>query len=107
MARVARANEEIQHPLPPDVLQSGDWSGADQWSVSPRADTYYVIAATDTKAARALSAHLEQLPQRCTASVRPGLEGDALRRWLEELTAITKHWSPAIDWRSLRVKDVY
>jgi hypothetical protein len=107
MARIARANEEIRHPLPPDVLQSGDWSAADQWSVSPRTDTYYVIAAADTKAARALSAHLEQLPQRCTASVRPGLEGDALRRWLEELTEITKYWSPAIDWRSLRVKDVY
>jgi hypothetical protein len=107
MARIARANEDIRHPLPPDVLQSGAWSAADQWSVSPAADTYYVIAATDTKAARALSAHLEQLPQRCTASVRPGLEGEALRRWLEELTEITKHWSPAIDWRSLRVKDVY
>jgi hypothetical protein len=107
LARIVRADERVNHPLPLDVLQSGDWSESDGWSLSPRADTYYAIAATDSKAARALSAHIGRLPQRCSASVRQGLEGDALRNWLDELTGITKRWSPAIDWRSLRVKDVY
>jgi hypothetical protein len=107
LARIVRADQQIRHPLPLDALQSGHWTESDRWSVSPRADTYYAVAATDSKAARALSAHIEQLPQRCAASVRPGLEGDELRRWLDELAAITRHWSPAIDWRSLRVKDVY
>lgn len=107
MAKVARANETVRMPLPRDSLQSGAWTDADRWSVSPRVDSYYALAATDTKAARALSKHIEKLPQRCGASVRPGIEGDALRHWLDELTAMAEHWSPAIDWRSIRVKDVY
>ena len=107
MARVARLNEALRLPLPLDTLQSGAWSNVDSWSLSPRADTYYAIATTDTAAARALSKHIEQLPQRCGASVRPGIEKEELRRWLEELTAMSEHWSPSIEWRSLRVKDVY
>jgi len=107
LARIVRAGEQIRHPLPLDTLQSGDWAWSARWSVSPRADTYYVIAATDSKAARALSAHIEKLPQRCSASVRPGLEGDELRRWLDALTEIMTRWSPATDWQGLHVKDVY
>ncbi len=107
MAKVARANEDVRLPLPLDSLRSGSWTDADTWSLSPRADTYYVLAATDTKAARALSNHIDELPKRCSASLRPGLEGEELRRWLEELDAITDHWAAAIDWRSIRVKDIY
>lgn len=107
LARIGRAGDDVRLPLPLDTLQSGDWSQADAWSISPRVDAYYVVAATDTGAARALSRHIELLPQRCSASVRPGIEGSELSRWLQELAAIQEHWSPAIDWRSIRVKDVY
>ena len=107
LARIGRAGSEVRLSLPLDTLQSGDWSQAEGWSTSPRVDSYYVIAATDTGAARALSRHIELLPPRCSASIRPGLEGDELKRWLQELAAIQEHWSPAIAWRSLRVKDVY
>jgi hypothetical protein len=106
-ARVARRNENLRYPLPLDSLQSGSWSVAPDWSVSPNADTYYVVASSDSKAARALSRHMERLPKRCSASVRPGLEGDDLRAWLSELEAIISHWSSVIDWRSIAVKDVF
>lgn len=107
LARIGRAGSKVRLPLPLDTLQSGDWSEADGWSTSPRVDSYYTIAATDTGAARALSRHIELLPPRCSASIRPGLEGDDLKRWLQELAAIQEHWAPAIAWRSIRVKDVY
>lgn len=107
LARIGRAGDEVRLPLPLDTLQSGDWSEADGWSISPRVDAYYAIAATDTGAARALSRHIGLLPQRCSASIRPGLEGNELKRWLQELAEIQEHWSPAIAWRSIRVKDVY
>ena len=106
-ARIVRAREELQQPLPLDTLQSGSWSSAGTWSLSPRADTYYVLAASDSKAGQALSQHIRKLPRRCSASVRPGFEGEELRVWLEELAAISAHWSPAIDWQSIKVKDVY
>lgn len=107
LARIARTNEELRFPLPLDSLQTGSWSAADTWSLHPKEDSYYVVAATDTRAARALSRHIEQLPLRCSASLRSGLEGEALRRWLEELNAIANHWSAEVDWQSIRVKDVY
>ena len=83
------------------------WSTAEGWLLEPELDTFYALAATDMPAARALSTHLEALPKRCTASVRPGLEGRALRQWLEELKAIVEHWESAIDWRTVRVKSVF
>jgi len=107
LAKVARADRQLRFPLPLDALQSGDWSASDHWSLDPSRDTYFVLAASDTKAARALSQHIEKLPRRCSASVRDGIEGEALRDWLEELAAIARHWSPSIDWRGIRVKDVY
>ena len=106
-ASVARINEDLRYPLPLDSLQSGAWSSGTNWPLNPSQDAYYVVASTDTKAARALSRHIEKLPQRCSASIRPGLEGEALRKWLQELDAIAKHWESAIDWQSIRVKDVY
>ena len=106
-ARVLRADRELTLALPVDTLRSGSWTDSADWVVSPAADTYYVLAARDSKAARALSVHVAKLPRRCSASVRPGLEGEELRRWLDELAVLADHWSPAIDWRSIRVKDLY
>ena len=106
-ARIARTGKQLQFALPPDSLSSAAWSSATSWQLQPDLDTYYAIAATDTRAARALSQHIEQLPKRCSVSVRPGLEGFRLRQWMEELTEIVRHWAPAIDWQSIRVKNVY
>ena len=106
-ARIARTGQQLQFALPPDSLPSAAWSAAEGWQLQPDLDTYYAVATTDTKAARALSQHIEQLPKRCSASVRPGLEGFGLRRWIEELTEIIKHWEPAIDWQTIRVKNIY
>lgn len=105
-ARIARSGEDLRHPLPLDTLRSGEWSAASQWQVEPRQDAYYALASSDTRAARALSTHVRTLPARCSASVRNGLEGDELRRWLEELDAIVARFAPDIDWRSIRVKDI-
>jgi len=107
MARVARSGEALRLPLGDQSLQSGSWSAGAQWSVEPGQDTYYILAATDTHAARALSRHIEELPGQCYGSLRSGLEGDNLSQWLDELQQISRHWAPAIDWRSIRVRDVY
>jgi hypothetical protein len=106
-ARIARTNEQLRFPLPIDSLMSDSWIAADGWELSPDKDTYYVIAATDTKAARALSQHIRQLPNRCSASVRHGLEGRNLQRWMDEFAAIADHWRQAIDWRVIRVRNMY
>jgi hypothetical protein len=106
-ARIIKSNQQLHFALPPDSLQSAAWSVADSWQLQPNLDTYYAIAATDTNAARALSKHIGKLPKRCSASVRPGLEGFALRRWMEDLTDIIEKWEPAVDWQTIRVKNIY
>jgi hypothetical protein len=106
-ARIARGDEQLHFPLPIDTLMSGSWAPAQGWELNPDKDTYYVIAASDTKAARAISLHIGQLPNRCSASVRSGFEGRELRRWMDEFAAITKHWKQAVDWQVIRVKNIY
>lgn len=106
-ARIVRIDQQVQFALPPDSVPSAAWSAAASWQLQPDLDTYYAIATTDTKAARALSQHIEKLPKRCSASVRPGLEGPPLRRWIEELSEIVKRWESTIDWQAIRVKNIY
>lgn len=106
-AKIARTGQRLQFALPVDSLPSAEWSEAKGWPIQPNLDTYYAVATTDTKAARALSQHFEQLPKRCSASVRPGMEGHALRQWMEELQEIINHWEPAIDWQTIRVRNIY
>jgi len=106
-AKIARIDEQLRFPLPIDSLMSDSWVAGDGWRLNPDKDTYYVIAATDTKAARALSQHIGQLPNRCSASVRNGLEGPELRRWMDQFAAIAKHWKQSVDWQLIRVKNIY
>jgi hypothetical protein len=35
------------------------------------------------------------------------LEGTELKAWLEEFAAISGHWKQAIDWRAVRVRNIY
>ena len=53
-ARIARANETVDYALPLLSLTRDALSPATAWQVDPEADTYYAIAVSDTKAARAL-----------------------------------------------------
>ena len=106
-ARIARANETVDYALPLLSLTRDALSPATAWEVNPNADTYYVIAVSDTKAARALSKHLAQLPRRCTVSIRPGLEGTHLENWLAEFSAVIDQWQPHIDWQAIHVRNVF
>lgn len=106
-ARVARADAEARFPLPLESLGSASWAVAEDWSLDPPKDTYYVLATSDSKAARALSRHVGELPNRCGGSVRRGIEGKALRTWLDGLDAIAGHWSKSVDWQSIRVRNIY
>lgn len=106
-ARIAKSNQDLRFPLPLESLRSGSWSVAENWFLHPDKDTYYALASSNSRAARVLARHIEQLPGRCTASIRGGLEGDELRRWLEELNEIVDRWESEIDWQSIRVRNVY
>jgi hypothetical protein len=106
-ARIARANETVDYALPLLSLTRDALSPATAWHVDPEADTYYAIAVSDTKAARALSKHLAQLPRRCTVSVRAGLKGARLENWLAEFSKTITQWQPYVDWQAIHVKNVY
>jgi hypothetical protein len=106
-ARVARMHEQLHFPLPIDSEMSGSWAAANGWQLNPGKDTYYVIATTDAKAARALSQHIQQLPNRCSAAMRSGLEGRRLERWMEHFAVIAKRWQQSIDWQVISVENIY
>ena len=105
--RIARQDDILRFPLPVDAVQSGNWTRTNHWSLAPREDAYFAIGSKNSRAARALSAHIAMLPKKCSASMRAGLEGPALRAWLDELQQILSHWGPAIDWRGIRIKEIY
>lgn len=106
-ARVVRAHETISQPLPLFTLMPDAASRSTEWSVSPDADTYYAIAVNDSKAAHILSRHLQKLPQRCSAAVRFGLEGEKLENWMSVFAQTMTQWRSHIDWQAIRVRNVY
>jgi len=106
-ARVVRAHETISQPLPLFTLMPDAASRSTEWSASPDADTYYAIAVNDSKAAHILSRHLQKLPQRCSAAVRFGLEGDKLENWMSVFAQTMTQWRSHIDWQAIRVRNVY
>ena len=106
-ARIARADETLEYALPLLALTADAASPATGWRLNPDADIYYAIAVSDSKAARALSRQLDQLPRRCTISVRPGLEGIRLENWLAKFSATVDQWQPHVDWQAIRVRNVF
>jgi hypothetical protein len=106
-ARISRKRQPLLFPLTSVTAKPLAWLPGKDWMIEPDADTFYAIASSNTKAARALGHHFEQLPKRCGRGMRPGLEGAELRRWFNELDAITEHWRSDIDWQSVRVKNVF
>lgn len=106
-ARIARQGQPLLFPLTMEAAALPSWLPGNDWTIEADADTYYAVASSNTKAARALARHFEQLPKRCGYSLRPGLEGAALHRWFRELETIANHWRSEIDWQSVRVRNVY
>ncbi len=106
-ARIVRANESLEYALPLRTLERGASSPELDWSLNPDADVYYAIAVSNSKAARALSKHLDQLPRRCSNSIYPGLEGIHLENWLMEFSATVEQWQPHIDWKAIRVRNIF
>lgn len=106
-ARIARAGEPLDFALPADSYASASWLPAETWQVNPDTDVFYAIAVRDSRAARAVSKKVSELPQRCTASVRAGLAGRELERWLTDFAGLADRWPSQLDWQIIRVKSVY
>ena len=105
-ARISRANEPITVALPTSLLRD-DWLPETEWRLNPDADTYYAIAVSNSKAARAIAAHLAALPRRCSESVRLGYEGQELESWLTALSSEVARWQPFVDWNAIKIKNIY
>lgn len=104
--RIARLEEAVTVALPGEALRS-DWQPETAWRLEPGANTYYALAVSDSKAARRLAAHLRKLPARCAETLRVGLTGRELERWLAGLRAAMSRWESAVDWRAVSVSHVY
>ena len=105
-ARVARSNEPLAFRIPAALHSNVKTTETYDWFVEPDVDTYYALAVSDSKVARRIANHVDALPLRCTPSIRRGLEGQALRAWLEEFAMIAADAAQHIDWRGVRVRNV-
>jgi hypothetical protein len=105
-ARISRANEPITVALPTSLLRDA-WLPENEWRLEPDADTYYAIAVSNSKAARAIGDHLTALPRRCSESVRVGFEGRELESWLTGLSSEVARWQPFVDWNAIKIKNIY
>ncbi len=105
-ARVARSNEPLAFRIPAALHNNVKTTETYDWFVEPDVDTYYALAVSDSRVARRIANHVDALPLRCTPSIRRGLEGQALRAWLEEFAMIAADAAQHIDWRGVRVRNV-
>ena len=103
-ARVVRSGEPLRFPIA--RFGSLEARHTEEWRRAPDADTYYAVAVTDARAARRIANHMDRLPVRCGSSLRPGLQGDAMRRWLDDFAALAARAIVAVDWRAIELKDV-
>ena len=106
MARVVRAGDPFRFPLGYAHSQNSETIETSKWYLTPLRNTYYAIAISDERAARRVANHLDQLPIRCGASIRPGLTGQSLHIWLDEFSILAASAAQFIDWRAIEVKDV-
>lgn len=105
-AQVVTAGDRVNFPLAGAVPGATRTRDIGEWQVDPGIDTYYALAVSDSRAARRFASHIDQLPLRCTGTIRPGLRNDALHRWLDELAMLAARHANHVDWRALEVKDV-
>ena len=105
-ARIARDGDELRFPIARTTTRSRDWTETFDWTPAPGSDTYYAIVVDDARVARQLANHVDLLPMRCSDSLRPGLEDDALQAWLKELASLTARNAQYVDWRAIEVQNV-
>jgi len=105
-ARIARKGDFISFPIAKTNTARQNWSETFDWLLEPDLDTFYAVVIADAQIARRIANHMDELPLRCTASIRPGLEDDELREWLSDFAMITARSSKYVDWRAVKVKDV-
>jgi len=106
VARIARSDEALYFPVPIATTGNSRATETYEWLLEPDTDTYYAIAVTDPRSARQIANHIDQLPVRCSEFVRPGLQGAALREWLNQFAMLTARSAKHVDWRAVRVRDV-
>ena len=104
--RVARSGQPLQFPIARTTTSSRDWSETYEWHTAPDLDTYYAVVVTDAKLARRMANHMDRLPMRCTEALRPGLEDDELRAWLNDFAMLTARAAEHVDWRAIEVRNV-
>lgn len=105
-ARIARRGQSLSFPIARTTTSSRNWSETYEWLIAPDLDTYYAIVVTDAAVARRFANLMDELPKRCTAAIRPGLQGEALRTWLNDFAMLMARSTQHVDWRAVRVKDV-
>ena len=105
LARVASSGQAMRFPIP-RTTTGNDSRETVEWLVEPTINTYYAVALNDARAARSIANHIDALPLRCSAAMRPGLTGIELQAWLDEFALLAARSSQHFDWRGLQVKDV-
>lgn len=105
-ARIVRKGEAVRFPIAKTNTGRQNWSETYDWMLEPDLDTYYAVVISDARTARRIANHMDELPLRCSASIRPGFEGDELQGWLSDFAMITARSANSVDWRGLRVRDV-
>ncbi len=104
--QIARSGETVRFPIARTSTRNRDWTETHEWRVAPELDTFYALVVTDARVARRIANHLDRLPVRCASSLRPGLEDDALREWLDGLAMLTAGDARYIDWRAIEVENL-
>ena len=94
-ARIARSGELLSFPIAKTTTAKQNWSETYEWLLEPDLDTYYAVVISDAQLARRVANHIDNLPLRCSASIRPGLEGNELRDWLSDFAMMTARSSQA------------
>ncbi len=103
-ARVVRSGDPLKFPIA--RFGSVRTRRTNEWLVTPDTDTYYAVAIADARAARRMANHIDRLPIRCGSSLRPGLQGESMRRWLDDFATLAARAVGAVDWRAIELKDV-
>ena len=103
---VVTRGKAMRYPVPFAAIGSSEMRETGEWQTAPGVDTYYAFAVTDARAAREFANHIDALPQRCSRSLRRGLEDDALFGWLQEFAGLAARHAPHVGWRALEIKDV-
>ena len=104
--QVARSGEAIRFPIARTTTHRRDWTETQEWRLAPELDTFYALVVTDARIARKIANHVDRLPVRCGESLRPGLENEALRDWLDGLAMLAARDARYIDWRAIEVEDL-